>query len=195
MNMMIAYLKGKIKDANEQTVLIEVGGVGYEAYFIQRDFDKFKKNLNQDTELYVYYYLRENTAELYAFFENEERRMFKILIGISGVGPKGALNILNAAPVDILQRAIAQGDSSVLTKISGIGNKIAQKIIIELKDKFGEQWGKLGGDIQGEGDVIEALQSLGYSRQQAQNALSKLPSNLKKTEEKIKEALRILGRG
>ena len=193
--MMIAYLKGKIKDANEQTVLIEVGGVGYEAYFIQRDFDKFKKNLNQDTELCVYYYLRENTAELYAFFENEERRMFKILIGISGVGPKGALNILNAAPVDILQRAIAQGDSSVLTKISGIGNKIAQKIIIELKDKFGEQWGKLGGDIQGEGDVIEALQSLGYSRQQAQNALSKLPSNLKKTEEKIKEALRILGRG
>jgi len=78
MNMMIAYLKGKIKDANEQTVLIEVGGVGYEAYFIQRDFDKFKKNLNQDTELCVYYYLRENTAELYAFFENEERRMFKI---------------------------------------------------------------------------------------------------------------------
>lgn len=195
MNIMIAYLRGKIKEVNEHTIIIEVGGVGYEAYFIQHDFDKFKKNLNQDTELYAYYYLRENTAELYAFFENEERRMFKILIGISGVGPKGALNILNAAPVDILQRAIAQGDSSVLTKISGIGNKIAQKIIIELKDKFGEQWGKLGGDIQGEGDVIEALQSLGYSRQQAQNALSKLPSNLKKTEEKIKEALRILGRG
>ena len=136
MNIMIAYLRGKIKEVNEHTIIIEVGGVGYEAYFIQHDFDKFKKNLNQDTELYAYYYLRENTAELYAFFESEERRMFKILIGISGVGPKGALNILNAASVGILQRAIAQGDSSVLTKVSGIGNRIAQKIIVELKNKF-----------------------------------------------------------
>ena len=194
MNMMIAYLKGKIKDANEQTVLIEVGGVGYEAYFIQRDFDKFKKNLNQDTELCVYYYLRENTAELYAFFENEERRMFKILIGISGVGPKGALNILNAASVGILQRAIAQGDSSVLTKVSGIGNRIAQKIIVELKDKFGVEWGRLGGDIQGESDVIEALQSLGYSRTQAQEALKQLPEELIKTEDRVKEALKRLGK-
>ena len=194
MNIMIAYLRGKIKEVNEHTIIIEVGGVGYEAYFIQHDFDKFKRNLNQDTELCTYYYLRENTAELYAFFESEERRMFKILIGISGVGPKGALNILNAASVGILQRAIAQGDSSVLTKVSGIGNRIAQKIIVELKDKFGVEWGRLGGDIQGESDVIEALQSLGYSRTQAQEALKQLPEELIKTEDRVKEALKRLGK-
>jgi len=190
---MIAYLRGKIKEISESTAIIEVDGVGYEVHFIPREVAKFQKNKEQEIELYTHYYLRETAAELYAFFEREEERMFKILIGISGVGPKGALNILNAATINILQQAIAQGDSSVLTRVSGIGNKIAQKIIVELKDKFGEQWSKLGGDLQGEGDIIEALQSLGYSRQQAQETLKQLPEGLTKTEDKVKEALRLLG--
>lgn len=190
---MIAFLRGKIREVGENKALIEVGGIGYEIYFIGREQGKFVKNKGQEIEVYTHHYLRENAAELYGFLKLEERRMFEILIGISGVGPKGALNILNAASIDILQRAIATGDSSVLTKISGIGNRIAQKIIIELKDKFGDEWSKLGGNIKGESDVIEALQSLGYSRVQAQEVLQKLPKNLKKTEDMVKEALKLLG--
>ena len=190
---MIASLRGKVKEVKENSAILEVGDVRYEVYYISRELGRFHNLKDKEVYLHTFYYLRENIAELYAFFENEERRMFQILIGISGVGPKGALNILNAASVDILQRAIAQGDSSVLTRVSGIGNRIAQKIIVELKDKFGEQWSKLGGDIQVESDVVEALQSLGYSRTQAQEALKKLPENLEKTEDKVKEALKILG--
>ncbi|OGZ61912.1 MAG: Holliday junction DNA helicase RuvA [Candidatus Spechtbacteria bacterium RIFCSPLOWO2_12_FULL_38_22] len=192
---MIASLRGKIIEIRDNSAIVEVGDVGYKVYYILREFGRFQKMKNQEVYLHTFYYLRENVAELYAFFEREEKRMFEILIGISGVGPKGALNILNAASVDILQRAIAQGDSSVLTKVSGIGNRIAQKIIVELKDKFGAEWGRLGGDILGESDVIEALQSLGYSRTQAQEALKKLPENLEKTEDKVKEALKMLGQG
>lgn len=190
---MIAFLRGKIKEVGETKALVEVGGIGYEIYFIGREQGKFLKNIGQEIEIYTHHYLRENAAELYGFLSREERNMFEILIGISGVGPKGALNILNAASIDILQRAIAAGDSSVLTKVSGIGNRIAQKIILELKDKFGDEWSKLGGDIKGESDVIEALQSLGYSRGQVQEALKNLPEDLERTEDRVKEALKLLG--
>lgn len=191
---MISSLTGKIKEVSENSAIVQVGGIGYKVYFIPREVKKFQKERGSDIELYTHHYLRENAAELYAFLRVEELRMFEILIGISGVGPKGALNILNAASVDILQRAIAAGDSSVLTKVSGIGNRIAQKIIVELKDKFGDEWSRLGGDISVEGDVVEALQSLGYSRAQAQEALKKMPEGLDKTEEKVREALKLLGK-
>src|SRR3989338_6765082 len=174
---MIASLRGKIIEIRDNSAIVEVGDVGYKVYYILREFGRFQKMKNQEVYLHTFYYLRENVAELYAFFEREEKRMFEILIGISGVGPKGALNILNAASVYILHRPIAQ------------------KIIVELKDKFGAEWGRLGGDILGESDVIEALQSLGYSRTQAQEALKKLPENLEKTEDKVKEALKMLGQG
>lgn len=190
---MISNLRGKIKDVGENFVVVETGNIGYKIYCIERECANLQARQGETIEFYTHYYLRENAAELYGFEKKEERDMFEILIGISGVGPKGALSILNAASIDILQRGIAEGDSSVLTKVSGIGNRIAQKIIIELKDKFGEKWAELGGDIRGESDVVEALQSLGYSRAQAQEALKQLPENLKTTSEKVKEALKLLG--
>lgn len=191
---MIASLNGKIKEISENSAVVEVGGVGYEVYLVERTCNDLLSKKGQDAEFYTHYYLRENAAELYGFVEKEERDMFRILITISGVGPKGALNILNAASINILQRAIAEGDTSVLTRVSGIGNKIAQKITLELKDKFGEEWASLGGDIRGDSDVVEALESLGYSKQQAQETLKKLPEELERTEDKVKEALKLLGK-
>ncbi|MEX0869819.1 MAG: Holliday junction branch migration protein RuvA [Candidatus Spechtbacterales bacterium] len=189
---MIAFLHGKIKDVFENSVILDVNGVGYEIYCIEKECASFFNKEGEEVELYTLYYLRENSAELYGFANMAEKNMFKVLINISGVGPKGALNILNAASLDVLQRAIAEGDASVLTRVSGIGNKIAQKIIVELKDKFGEEWAGLGGDIRGDSEVVEALEALGYSKAQAQNVLKEMPENITSTEGKIREALKLL---
>ncbi|MDX1607972.1 MAG: Holliday junction branch migration protein RuvA [Candidatus Spechtbacterales bacterium] len=190
---MIASLRGKIKSVGENFAIIEVGGIGYEVNLVERTAAELSGKKGRDIEVYTHYYLRETAAELYGFLEEAEREMFEILIGISGVGPKGALNVLNAASIDILQRGIAAGDTSVLTKVSGIGTKIAQKIILELKDKFGDEWSELGGDIRADSDAIEALESLGYTKAQAQKALKELPQDLESTEDKVKEALKQLG--
>lgn len=190
---MIALLRGKIKEISDSSFILDVNGVGYEIYCTERLCGELRKKENENIQIRTYYHLRENAAELYGFLQVEERRMFIILIGISGIGPKGALNILNAAPLDVLQRAIAEGDTAILTKVSGIGNRIAQKIIVELKDKFADEWALLPGDIHKETDVVEALQMLGYSRNDTQRALREVPDTIEKTEDKIKEVLKILG--
>lgn len=190
---MIAFLKGTIKEVEMSSLILEVGGVGYEVRCMERECLRFAAQEGKELELYTYYHLRENAAELYGFLRKEERHMFVILIGISGIGPKGALNILNSAPLDVLQRAIAEGETSILTKVSGIGNRIAQKIILELKDKFAGDWAKLPGNIKTETDVLEALQSLGYSRSDIQRALRDIPDGIERMEDKIREALKILG--
>lgn len=188
---MISFLCGNVKDVINNKATIEVGGIGYEVRLTEREAGKLLKQKGEEVEVYTHYYLREDTAELYGFLDKKEKDMFVILIGISGIGPKGALNILNAAPLDILQRAIAEGDNSVLTKVSGIGSKIAQKIILELKNKFEGEW--LSGDIRTDSDVVEALEGLGYSKAQIHEVLKKIPEIVKSTEDKLKEALRILG--
>ncbi len=188
---MIAYLEGKIQEVDEHSVLINVQGIGYHVFVMARDQKQLSSKKGQEQFLYTYQYVRENSLELYGFLNRAEEKMFEILISISGIGPKGAMGILSAAPVSILERAIASGDTSILTRISGIGNKTAQKIIMELKDKFVEL-GESNGTIQQDTDVLEALMHLGYSRAEAQRALQGLPETAKTTQEKIKEALKNL---
>jgi holliday junction DNA helicase RuvA len=191
---MIAFLKGTVQEQLNQSAIIAIGGIGYEVHCIARDCTKLTRKKGEEVELHTHHYLRENAAELYGFFERAERDMFVVLIGISGIGPKGALNILNAASLDVLQRAIVEGDASVLTRVSGIGTRIAQKIIVELKDTFAEEWGALPGDIVAESDVVEALEMLGYSKAQAQRALKEVPQDLASTQDKVKAALKALGK-
>ena len=113
-----------------------------------------------------------------------------MLLGVSGIGPKGALAILGLTLLETLRRAIGSGDTSYLTKISGIGRKTAEKIVIELRDKMGEE--KEGSSLQGELDALEALKSLGYSGAEAREALKKVSRDTD-TNIKIREALKILG--
>ena len=113
------------------------------------------------------------------------------MIGVSGIGPKGALTILGIASLETLKKAIGTGDISYLTKISGIGRKTAEKIVLELRDKVGEE--KSDESLQGEIDVLEALKSLGYSQNEAREALKKV-SGEKDTGKKIRDALKILGK-
>src|SRR3989338_4242391 len=120
-----------------------------------------------------------------------ELEFFEMLINVSGIGPKGALTILGVASIETLRKAIGTGDISYLTKISGIGKKTAEKIVIELRDKVGKE--KEGSSLQGELDAMEALKSLGYSQNEVRETLKKVPSDLD-TNKKIREALKVLGK-
>ena len=127
--------------------------------------------------------------DLYGFLDRQELEFFEMLINVSGIGPKGALSILGIASIETLRKAISTGDTAYLTKVSGIGRKTAEKIVIELRDKMGEA--KTGTSLQGELDALEALRSLGYSQSEAREALKKVLPNTD-TNTKIREALKML---
>ena len=191
---MIASLKGLISHIEESAIILEVGGVGYRVFCLSRDIPALAKLSGTEATLYTYQYIRETVMELYGFRTQDDERMFQTLIGISGIGPKGAMGVLSAAPLDVLRRAIASGDMSVLTRVSGIGKKIAQKIIVELKDKFADEWGNASEGIRQDTDVVEALIGLGYSRPEAQRAVGHIVQDIPTVEEKIKAALKFLGK-
>jgi Holliday junction DNA helicase RuvA len=123
----------------------------------------------------------------------EELNFFEMLISISGIGPKTALNVLNMSSISALKRAISTSDTSHLTKVSGIGKKVAEKIVLELKDKIGLQ-AESDISLRDEIDAVEALKAIGYSQGEAREALKKVESKYIKTGDRIKEALKILGK-
>jgi holliday junction DNA helicase RuvA len=189
---MIGYLEGKIIDKSDRYIILNVGGVGYKVFVTP---DTLSACLEQkEISLKVYTAVRENAIDLYGFLSAEEKSFFELLLDVSGVGPKSALSILGLASTDALKRAIASGDLNYLNKVSGIGRKTAEKIIVELRDKlkiYKSEEGQLGLD-RDENDIIEALKSLGYTQNQARDALKKVPSSIEGTNARIKEALKIL---
>jgi Holliday junction DNA helicase RuvA len=138
--------------------------------------------------------VRENSLDLYGFVTTEEMDFFTLLLDVSGIGPKSALSILIVAPLDTLKKAIATGDTSYLNKVSGIGKKTAEKIVIELRDKLHAfKHEGSASELRGESDVVEALKSLGYSQNEARDVLKQVPATIEGTNARIKEALKILG--
>jgi Holliday junction DNA helicase RuvA len=186
---MIGSIKGKIILKKEKFLIVEAGGVGYKISISPDALSKTKK-LGEEAFLFIHTHVREDAFDLYGFLDYGELEFFEMLIGISGIGPKGALAILGIATIDTLKRAIGTGDTSYLTKISGIGKKTAEKIVIELRDKMGEV--EKGSSMQGELDALEALKSLGYGQNEAREALKKVSPD-SNTNTKIREALKILG--
>jgi Holliday junction DNA helicase RuvA len=186
---MIGSIKGKITFKTEKFLIVETGGVGYKINVSPNTLSKTKK-ISEEISLWIHTHVREDILDLYGFLNREELEFFEMLINVSGIGPKGALIVLSVASIETLRRAIGSGDISYLTKISGIGKKTAEKIVIELRDKIGEE--KTGSSLQGELDALEALKSLGYSQNEAREALKKVSSELN-TNAKIREALKILG--
>jgi Holliday junction DNA helicase RuvA len=190
---MIGSIKGKIILKRDKWLIVEVSGVGYK---INVSPDTLSKTQKQDKEVFffIHTHVREDALDLYGFSSLPELEFFEMLISISGIGPKGALAILGVASIGTLRKAISTGDLSYLTKISGIGKKTAEKIVIELRDKMASEVSeqKEGSSLQGELDVLEALKSLGYSQNEAREALKKVKSDTD-TNTKIREALKILG--
>ncbi len=184
---MIGSIKGKITLKTDKFVIVETGGVGYKVNLSLDAISKLKKQ--EETLFWIHTHVREDIFDLYGFLNREELDFFEMLISVSGIGPKGALGILGIASIDTLQRAIQTGDTAYMTKISGIGKKTAEKIILELKDKMGKE--KVGSSLQNELDALEALKSLGYSQGEAREALKNI-SPESDTNTKIKEALKTL---
>jgi Holliday junction DNA helicase RuvA len=186
---MIGSIKGKIILKKEKLLIVEAGGVGYKISVSPDVLSKTKK-LNDEIFLFIHTHVREDAFDLYGFLDYQELEFFEMLIGVSGIGPKGALAILGVATIETLKKAISTGDISYLTKISGIGKKTAEKIVIELRDKMGKV--EKGSSMQGELDALEALKTLGYSQNEAREALKKVSPDTN-TNTKIREALKILG--
>lgn len=192
---MIGSIKGKIVLKKDKFLIVEASGVGYKINVSPDAVSKSKK-IDEEIFLFIHTHVREDVLDLYGFLSLPELEFFEMLISVSGIGPKGALAILGVTSIETLKKAISIGDISYLTKISGIGKKTAEKIVIELRDKVGNQISE-GEEksMQGELDALEALKSLGYSQHEAREALKKVTEknpNLD-TNPKIREALKILG--
>ncbi|MFA5937437.1 MAG: Holliday junction branch migration protein RuvA [Candidatus Paceibacterota bacterium] len=198
---MIGSIKGTITLKTEKFVIVETAGVGYKINVSLDTLSKLltpckssgQKETSELVSFWIHTHVREDLFDLYGFLTIEELEFFEMLIGVSGIGPKGALVILGVASIETLKKAIGTGDISYLTKISGIGKKTAEKIVIELRDKMQNKMGeeKTGSSLREELDALEALKSLGYSQNEAREALKQIDQNLN-TNSKIKEALKVL---
>lgn len=185
---MISRIEGKIMKTNDKFVVLDVHGIGFKI-FSTNDVLLFAKD-QEKMVLFTYLSVKEDALDLYGFKDEEELGFFELLLSVSGIGPKSAISTMNVATIDNLKKAIATGDTSYLTKISGIGRKTAEKIVIELRDKLSAH-GKDAGTLKEESDAVEALKALGYSLNEARDALKGVVGD---TNEKIREALKILGR-
>lgn len=191
---MISQLEGKVVFSGDRYVVIDVSGVGYKVNATMETLRKIGKS--KDTvRVWTYLAVRENALDLYGFEEQSELEFFELLLTVSGIGPKSAIAIMSVAPTESIRKAISTGEASYLTKISGIGRKTAEKIVLELRDKLGA-WTDIGSpELQEESDAVEALQSLGYSQHEARSALKKIPKEVSGTGKRVKEALKLLGGG
>lgn len=189
---MIGYLEGTVKSTRAGRLILLVGGVGYEVSCTKQ----FLLSLapGQTTALAVHTHVREDTLTLYGFAEEEELRFFNLLLSVSGVGPRSALSILDIASTETLRTAIAKGEAEYLTKVSGIGRKTAEKIVLELRDKVGIASEETHGAMRGDEEALEAMRALGYSHAEARDTLRKVPSSISGSSERLREALKLLGR-
>lgn len=191
---MISYIKGIIEEVEEDKVIIDNNGIGYGIFMPQSSLELIGPG--EELKIYTYLNVKEDAMQLYGFLSKEELNLFKKLIGVSGVGPKGGLSIITACPGDSLQMAIISGDAKAISKAQGIGAKTAQRIIIELKDKIDLEEviftnsGEAVADTGVKSDAIEALIALGYSRTSAFNAVNKVDKITDDVEELLKLALK-----
>lgn len=191
---MISYLKGKILNKGQNYIIVEVNSIGYKVFVNAAMLADF--NVGADAEIYTHQYVREDALDLYGFRSLAELEFFELLISISGIGPKSALGVLAIASVVDIKDSIARGDSHLLTKVSGIGRKTAERVVLELREKIGKaiDIGQQSGGGSVSGDEIDALMALGYSMQQARDALRSVDVEIKDSGERIRAALKKLAK-
>lgn len=188
----ITHIKGTIIDKEERTVVIDVNGLGYKVFVTAATVDTAREGA--EMALWTHLAVREDAQTLFGFPSKDELGFFELLISISGIGPKTALGILNVSSVSNIRKAVLTGDTSHLTKVSGVGKKIADKIVLELKGKFGAEAGGDGISLRDEVDALEALKALGYGHKEAREALKEVDLSITDTGERVKKALKALGK-
>jgi holliday junction DNA helicase RuvA len=189
---MIAFLQGRIAEKGADRVVLDVGGVGYEVLAPVSTIAKLP-GVGRDARVFTRMHVRDDAMQLFGFAGPDERGLFDLLITVNGIGPKVALAFLSALAPDSLRRAVVAGDVSALTVVPGVGKKVAQRVVLDLKDKLGGDVVVLEGPLV---DVREALLSLGLSPQEAGEAIGALqPDGDRTVEELLRDALQHLGRG
>lgn len=194
---MIALLTGTVLKQQEEEVFLAVGGVGYKVSVPINVWDELKNE--EEATLYIHTYVREDRFDLFGFLTKNDKILFERFIGMSGIGPRHALE-LSAVPKSLLMQAIGAQDPKLLTSVKGIGKKTAEKLLVDLKSLaekqpniFGVRDSELGGrDMNTDQDVIDALKNLGYDTATIIETLSSLPDDVITTEEKVAAALRSL---
>jgi Holliday junction DNA helicase RuvA len=216
---MIAYLSGTVLEKDLESIVLNVNGVGYLVAVTNNIIEKIQ--VGDELSIYTYLSVRENALDLYGFGDKSEQEMFELLLTISGVGPKSAMGIMSSSDVSTLTEGISSGDASYLSKMSGIGKKTAEKIIVNLKEKIGdlsfasgsENTSQTSGSQSNNAMAIDALVALGYSERESREAIQGAVKNLSDSNKEgsdpadagadadvgaeiiIKEALKNLGGG
>lgn len=187
---MISYLKGKISYKLKNKIIIDINNIGY-CVFVSDNFLNDLK-VGQENEIFTFQHVKEDALDLYGFKTLEELDFFELLISISGIGPKSALSVLAVAQISDIKESIIRGDSGLLTKVSGIGKKIAARVVLELKDKIFkmEGSGELSSNSSFSSDEMDALMALGYTLPEAREALNQVDVEITDSAERIRQALK-----
>ena len=208
---MIAFLQGTIEEFTDSTAVIGVGGIGYEVSVSSETAARLSSiGIGEEVRLHTFMYIREDIIALYGFMNREELSLFRKLITVNGIGPKGGLSLLSAMSADDLRFAILSGDVKSISRAPGIGKKTAERLVLDLRDKVGADSGEEAGTFTGAGmtaagesasagedssaaDAILALTALGYSRMEAVKAVRRAKSEgIESTEALLKAALKYL---
>ena len=193
---MIASLKGRIDAIGKDYLVVGVGGIGFKVY-VPTSVLETSEGLGRQVELFTHLHVRENDLTLYGCGSEDALALFELLLGVSGVGPRLALTMLSTMSPDSLRLSIAQGNAVALTRVPGIGPKMAKKIVFHLKDKIAAEVGPEAVPFLTDADaeVIAALTSLGYSVVEAQSAIQTLPAEEMEIEERVRSALAYFAKG
>ncbi len=184
---MIAYLKGNILEKTANSIILENGGIGYKVFVLP---EILELHIKDSIALYIYHKVSEDGQSLFGLPDFVTLQFFELLITVSGVGPKVALAILSAAKVDAVKQAILSQDPAIFTRISGVGLKTAEKIIVELKTKMGSLESVSGLGVSSS-EVFDALLALGYNQREVRDVVGKLDGGLP-TQEQVRQALKLL---
>ena len=201
---MYAYIKGELTEIDIDYIVIETGGIGYRIFIPAKTFE-YLPPVGEELKVYTYLHLREDVMVLYGFLTNDDLELFKQLITVSGIGPKGGLAILSTLDADNLRFAVLSGDAKAISKAPGIGAKTAQRVILELKDKMSledafekktmhvEERAQSAGGASVKNDAVMALSALGYSSTESLKAVSKVTiTEDMDVEDVLKAALKFL---
>lgn len=189
---MIGYITGEIFDTDGADVIILVGQIGYRVRIVDAQATRDKLQATSQINLYIHTHVREDEISLYGFEHKSQLKLFELLIGVSGVGPKMAMNILAKGSAEQIRQAVARADVSFFTAVSGIGKKNGQRIIVDLKSKLGSiSELDLSEPEAGSDEVFDALVGMGFDGKKAQKILQEIDASLPE-QDRIKQAIRKL---
>ena len=204
---MISYIRGELCDIEEQKAIVDVNGVGYGIYMPQLALSLLPP-MGQQVKIHTYLNIREDAMQLFGFLTKEDLNVFRLLIGVNGIGPKAGLNILSCLSPDELRFAVLSGDAKAISATPGIGKKTAEKLILELKDKLNIEdmleHAAHGGDSEDlasgtdtasntmQAEAVQALTALGYGSAESLRAVKKSSPECSSVEDILKEALKFL---